>query len=322
MLEQKESIRCIDDVRTMSCEILNRSQDLIEIDYKKLDEVLMPRIETYVENKKENSWLPEGSNLPIEQEVGLNLFFNVINFCYKDLKTGNEYVFKKCNGKETSRSAGLLAALAESGIDWNDFEAVSKITPEKWLEMTQISESNPMYLGAERRDKITGFAKKLLESECVNMPDFLDECDFDASRMAFILSESGYFDDCFMKRAQLTSRMINDVLARRKADTLCGMEKLTVMADYRIPQAFYNLGTVNIVNMELLGKLINQSPILSESREEKALRATAVFIGKIVAAKLGITEADVDMILWGLSQDMVKKGEMLIPHMLVATDAY
>jgi hypothetical protein len=67
---------------------------------------------------------------------------------------------------------------------------------------------------------------------------------------------------------------------------------------------------------------LNGTPIPAGSREEKALRATAVYVGKIVADRLGISEAEADNVLWGLSQDMVRKGEMAIPHMIVATDAY
>jgi len=41
-----------------------------------------------------------------------------------------------------------------------------------------------------------------------------------------------------------------------------------------------------------------------------------------VADKLGITEAETDSILWGLSQEMSNNGELAVPHMVVATDAY
>jgi hypothetical protein len=52
------------------------------------------------------------------------------------------------------------------------------------------------------------------------------------------------------------------------------------------------------------------------------LRATAVVLGEEVAKRLSISESEADGILWGLSQAMAKMGEMIIPHMLVATDAY
>jgi len=37
---------------------------------------------------------------------------------------------------------------------------------------------------------------------------------------------------------------------------------------------------------------------------------------------MNITEVEADLLLWNLSQDVSAKGELLIPHMLVATDKY
>ena len=79
---------------------------------------------------------------------------------------------------------------------------------------------------------------------------------------------------------------------------------------------------VTIKSDDLLYNLVYDVPLDPGSREEQALRATSVTIGKTVAEKMGVMEADVDGYLWGLSQEMVKRGEMSIQHMMVATDAY
>ena len=322
MTENRETAGLIEDIRVESGETLKNAQDLVEIDMTSIDEVLMPRISTYLAARKENNWLPEGHEFSLEKEAGLNLFIDVINFCYKDPTTGNEYRFTDRDGKVIKRATGLLTAMARSSVDWNNFLRVSQISINQWEEMLQLSDNNQMYLGEERRDKIVGFAKFLLSQGYENMPNLLIDCDYDALIILDLLDDSDYFEDKFMKRSQLACSMINDVLMRRGCDPLSNIEKLTVMADYRIPQVFYNLGSVVVTDKNLVDSLVKGFPILANSREEMALRATAILVGKVVADKLGICEAEADGILWGLGQDMVKKGEMIIPHMIVATDAY
>ena len=246
----------------------------------------------------------------------------MVNFCYQDPTTGHEYIYLDNESRKIRRSTGLLAAMARSEVDWASLSSIRDISVPTWRKMTQISDSNSMFLADERRDKVVGFANRLLSLGYGGTLDLLIDSEYSASKMILILNESGYFDDKFMKRSQLACRMTSEVLVRRGHEPLSDLDKLTVMADYRIPQVFYNLAAVNIVDQELADKLENGQPILSNSREEKALRSTAVVVGKMVANKMGVSEAEVDNILWGLSQDMVKQGEMVIPHMIVATDAY
>ena len=216
-----------------------------------VDEVLMPRINAYLTSRKEDGWLPEGHEFSLEKEAGLNLFIDVINFCYKDPATGNEYRFTDSDGKVIKRATGLLTAMARSEVDWNSFSSVSKISMNKWVQMLQLSDSNQMFLGEERREKIVGFAKYLLSHNYENMPNLLIDCGYDVLTILDLLNESGYFEDTFMKRSQLACRMINDVLVRRRERSPIDTEKLTVMADYRIPQVLYNPGAV-IVWQELV----------------------------------------------------------------------
>ncbi len=319
--ENEQTFDQINNIRIFAHDILESSKDLLVIDKPKIEEVLLPEITRYLNARTEKAWLPEGHDLSPEQEIGLNLFLNVINFCYKDPETGHEYFFTDGDGKQVKRATGLLAAMARSRVDWNNFDSVGKMSVEEWREIAQISSANPMFLADERGNKIVGFAKHLLSLGFKSTIDFIEGCELDAVPMVEMLNKSGYFEDMFMKRSQLACRMINDVLIRRQSSPLDNINKLTVMADYRIPQVFCNLEVVNL-DIELLELLTTEYPIVPESREEIALRATAVVIGKMVAEKMGITEAEVDNILWGLSQDMVKTGEMKIPHMIVATDAY
>lgn len=272
----------------MSADILRKCEDLVEINPLTIDEILLPKIRSYLGTKSGDNWLPEGHYLPFYSEFGLNLFFNVVNFCYKDPASGCEYLYLDKAGGRLKRSTGLLAAMARSGIDWASLDSIQAVSPQLWREMLQISDKNPMFLPDERRNKIVGFASHLLSLGYEGVSELLVDSDYSASKVIQILSRSGYFEDKFLKRAQLACRMISDVLVRNGHEPLCDLDQLTVMADYRIPQVFYNLGVVDIVHNDLVDRLYKEQPLLSNSREEEALRATAVVVGKMVANKLGI----------------------------------
>lgn len=322
MTERKESPQYADNIRSRSAEILSQSTDLIRINADKLESTVVPRLEQFARDRQDGNYLPIGSELTQEQEVGLNLFYNVINFCYQDPETGNEYTFQSESGKTVKRSTGLLTALYESGIDWNDLCQVSALTPDRWQQICQSSAENPLYLAEDRGSRLVELADYLLEEGHQTVDNFIVDCDFDAQRIIDKLLPTGLFDDEFLKRAQLAGRMINDVMIRRTKWGLSGIREMTIMADYRLPQVFYNLGALDIVDPSMLTALVEHQPIAAGSREELALRAASIALGEQIANKMDITEAWADNLLWGLSQEMAKNSEMAIPHMIVATDAY
>jgi hypothetical protein len=150
---------------------------------------------------------------------------------------------------------------------------------------------------------------------------FIEVNNFDSLKITQVLIESGFFKDEFLKRAQVALKMMDAVLEARNGRGLNGIDLLTCMADYRIPQVFYNLDAVKL-SPDLEGQLTRLEPVLSDSRAELALRATVIVIGTQLAELMGINEAEVDTLLWEYSQQMDKTGQMKIPHMVVATDKY
>lgn len=305
----------------MSAKILTNSQDLLTVQNEPIDQVLIPKLQEYVRDQTTNTWLPPGADLSPESEVSLNLYFNVNNFCYKDPASSQEYSYVDRKGSVSKRSSGLFKALAEAGIDWNNPKQVEEQTVGKWEEIIQLTPDNPMYLGKERGERITKFAEYLQKIGCDASADLVKLAQSDSILLVGYLERSGLFTDKFLKRAQLASRMVGNVLVRRGEPALEGSAYLTVPADYRVPQVFYNFGVVKLA-ADLQNTLEHETPIAAQSREELALRATAVSVGSEVAQRLNITEAECDERIWGLSQVMAKKRELPIPHMIVATDAY
>ncbi len=321
MKERKFSLPITDGVREFSQRILEDSEDILAINWKTLQENLLPMLMEFRSEMGEGKDPFANEELPPEQELGLNLFLNVVNFCFQDPETGMEYRYTGKNGNIILRSTGLKSAMAESGINWGSFSEVSGMTHGHWKRITQTGPENPLFLGAERGRRIARFAEYLLIRGFPTPESLIENCGYDTEKLLGILDESGFFDDLFMKRSQLTVHIFDNVLKRRFDRGLSGTDKLTVMADYRLPQILYNSGVIEL-SPSLSKKLETGVKINPDSREENALRAATVVVGERLAHLMGIQETEVDMLLWVLARKLDKEGRMRIPHMLVSTDKY
>lgn len=316
MKEREQYLVSTQDIREDAKRILDQARDLLTVDYNSIPAVLAPMLADF----QKNSPKPEQPNIQMQLELGQTLFFDAVNFCFKDPATMHEYTFTT-GGREYKRSSGLFMAIKESGIDWNNLDHVATIGKNKWRQISQIGSANPMYLGDERGERISGLAKKMLADGYKTVSGFTASTNGDGMEMLTYLANSRFFDDEFLKRAQLTVRMFNDVFRKHGAPEFKNMDQLTAMADYRLPQVFYNLRVVKLSG-GLIMKLLNQEPINANSREERAIRATVVTVAEKVSKVMGINECDIDTLLWNLSQKMAKEEKLPIPHMLVTTDKY
>lgn len=306
-------------VREHARDVLKESSNILTIDTKAIDTNLIPRLE-----ELDRMWdkLPftRGHRM-FDQDLGLVVYYNVMNFCFQDPKTRHEYTYTTQAGKKQTRSTAFFTALAEAPVDWNDPKAVRRISLDRWMKMTQQSEKNVLYLGKERLEKAIGFSNFLIEKGYPSVVAFVEADQRDAQNLIYVFIESGYYEDEFLKRAQLTLRSIDEIMTAHKHLHLKRIDLLTCMADYRLPQVFYNTGVVKLSD-ELKKKLKNQEEIIAGSPEEKALRATVIVVGEYIAKAMHTTESNIDRLLWELSQEMAHDGELPIPHMLVATDKY
>jgi hypothetical protein len=244
-----------------------------------------------------------------------------LNFCYRDPASGRDYLYTSRDGRQLRRTSAFFTSLVESGLDWNEVKQVESLSPERWKEVLQLEGSNVLYLGLERRERIVGLAGYLSARGFNRVTDFISSCHDNVLELIEPLRDCGFFKDEFLKRAQVGIKMMDTVLSLRMGRSLNGMDLLNCMADYRIPQIFYNLGAVSLAP-QLRQHLESEKPIISGSREELALRSSVIVIGQKLADLMSINEAEVDTLLWEYSQVMVKDGLMKIPHMLVATDKY
>jgi len=310
-----------DSVRELSRKIVDASSEILTINNEALERDLASRLQTLQNEPKSNSDLFADESLSPENELGLNLFLDVVNFCYQNPYTQKSYEYINKEGKSKSRSTGLKAAMAESGINWGNTKEVADLTPEKWAEIIQLDKNKEFYLGTERGKRIAGFAFTLAAHGFKNITGFLTYVEYDTENLLPTLNGSGYFTDEFAKRSQLSVNMMDGVLKRRFSKEFKGMETLTVMADYRLPQLMYNFGTIELAE-NLRAKLMKQEIIETRSPEELALRAATITVGEKLSKLMGMSEGQVDSLLWTLAGDLGRNGKLTIPHMLVPTDKY
>lgn len=313
------SLSPFESIRQMAADVILNSTDLLVINSDIVSTDLKRKLNEFRSSRSAN--LLSVQDLSPEDELGLSLFFNAVNFCYRDPASGLDYQYRSHDGRQLRRTSAFFTALSESGIQWNDVRQVAALEKYRWIETLQLKEPNRLYLGLERRERITGLAQFLLSKSYKTVTDFVAACQDDVLPIAAHLVESGFFKDEFLKRAQVGIKMLDSVLSARMQHGLAGMDLLTCMADYRIPQVFYNLGAVDL-SPALHQLLESEKPVLSGSREELALRASVIVIGCRMSELMNINEAEVDTLLWEYSQVMVKNDQMKIPHMLVATDKY
>lgn len=321
-MKEKEPItHYSDNVRDYSHKIVEENKDLLLIDNFILESTFVSELRKFKDSLKSAGDPFSTDNLTAENELGLNLFLDVINFCFSNPYSHSDYSYTNKVGEVIKRSTGLKTAMSESAINWGNTREVAKISPVEWAKAIQLDKNEDFYLGQDRGKRISEFAGKLVRSGFKNISDFLKFTEYDTEILLPILDKSGYFDDKFQKRSQLAISMMNGVLKRRFGKEFKGTENLTIMADYRLPQVMYNFGAIKL-SEGLLAKLTRQEVLESDSPQELTLRAASVVIGENISRILGIDENQVDALLWTLSQKMARGGALKIPHMLVPTDRY
>jgi hypothetical protein len=237
-----------------------------------------------------------------------------------DPESKQEYKYISKNQDLIPRSTGLFRAMQESDVKWRDFKDVARLTNTKWITFTQINQENPLYLGPERHNRIIKFANYLIDKGYRNPTQLLEEQHFNVKNILQILVGSKLFEDKFLKRAQVAVKGIAEAIAQDNI-TLQGIDELTCMPDYRLPQVFYNLNIINL-DPKVLNSLLKLEILEPNGDVEISLRASVVVIGETLSKLMNKPEFQVDSLLWRLSQKLSEQGKLKIPHMIVATDKY
>jgi len=228
---------------------------------------------------------------------------------------------------------GLLAALnkaIEKGFPILNFKYLAKIPENDLKEIFKGNVEIPLF--KERLNILRENGKILVEKFGGDFENVIRKSKMDALKLLKIIVENfPSFNDFaiykgkkvfFHKRAQL---LIGDIYRKfkEKFQNLKNIDKLTALADYKIPQILRKLGILEY-SEELTEKIDNKILIPAGSEEEIEIRANTIWAIELMKGEIKkkipkIMAIDIDSHLWLLGQ---KKSPEDKPYHLTRTIFY
>ena len=303
-----------DTVREYSSQIMSKASS-VGIDMKRLEVVA----ETLKDEKIE---IPTWDHIHLqttdfEEAAQYFLTLNAINYCF--FHSANSPVGQE-RFSDGSMSGAELAAqrITDNWHDMRDPNFLQKID-ESDLTDRLFKAKIPIPLVKER---VVAFRElgSFLEQASLNenyFTDLFQHFGGDARAVAEYLPQAlPSWGDPFLKRAQLFVGMLYGRMQNSSENAIDpqSLKKLTVFADYRVPQALVATGVMTL-SRGLLRRIKRGVELPSGSPEEQEIRAGTILAGDMLANQLSqkkgteINALHVDYLLWKLARDM-KKGQV------------
>lgn len=257
------------------------------------------------------------------------LISDALNFCFwSENPWSVEY-----RGRRWTRTyammAGLLRAI-EADASW--------LTAARWASATSADVAR-IFAGvgaiplAPRRLEILHETGTILGKRFGgSFVRLVEEAGGDAYRLAYLLAElfPSFCDVAsyrgrtvaFLKRAQICTADLHRVWQANGHAGLTNRDRLTVFADYRLPQLFRHEGLL-AVSDELARRIDSGAILPAGSEEEVELRVATIWLSKLLAdalAELGHGQPmwELDYVLWTLA----RRPAVTVPHHRTITTAY
>lgn len=254
---------------------------------------------------------------------------NSINFCFW-AKNENDKWKIDYNGKKIG-GYNALAFLLKKIFENTDFSSFDEFTYSEFRKLFYGEKEIPLI--KERfdilqenykilKDKYDGRFSALVEmcdynalkilSELVdNFPSFRDETEYRGRKIAFY------------KRAQILIGDLYCAFNGKKWGNLKNLDKITVFADYRVPQILRGYGILEYAG-SLTSKIDNKELMSFGSEEEIEIRANTIWAGEFIKEELKKSEVnmrsfEIDWVLWNQAQE---GGVDLKPYHLTETIFY
>lgn len=253
---------------------------------------------------------------PQNKLIDLILIFNTINFFYWAGK-GEEKWSIKLKDKFLDGSAGVFAALEkaiEEGYELFRGKALVDLSKADFKHIMRGNIEIPML---EKRvaclNEAGGVLERRFKGEFVNL---VREANRSAVKLTYLLVNNfPSFDDSakwrevkveFHKRAQLSAKMIHDALHGKGLGKFDDLDKLTVFADYKLPQMLRKAEILSYAK-SLANKIDNFVEIPAGSQEEIEIRANTIWACEFIKEELkprfpSVIAAYIDSLLWLASQ--------------------
>jgi len=260
---------------------------------------------------------------PPEKLIQIIFLFNVINFCFWAKKEEEKWTIK-VEGKQIDGSVALFRAIEEEVKSNPNFLKGSYLAKLSSSKLKAILKGNVVIPLFSERLKCLQEAGRVLENKFHNsFLGLFEKARNDAIKMVdLLINNFPYFNDvakingvkvAFYKRAQLNSKMVNDVLVSRGQKGLRNLDKLTAFADYKIPQILRKMGILEY-NEKLAHQIDSFAIIENNSRQEIEIRANTIWGAEFIRQELKkrfnfITASHIDSMLWNLSQKKSKNDK-------------
>ena len=234
------------------------------------------------------------------------LLLNSINYCYFD-QDGKKFY----DGKYSGSSLASLR-LTENWEEIKGPQFLAEVDENHLLSELFRAES-PISMVKERAAALREIGEFLNHNPDFTFRKFFQKCKCNAYYTSQALPTLlPTWRDPFFKRTQL---FVGMVYGRFQYDEVrpfdCGLEDLTVFADYRVPQTLIAMGIIE-PTAPLLTRLHQNQFLGSGSRKELELRAATILGADALMYALGEEIGDmnalhIDYLLWGAAR---KKEEM------------
>lgn len=251
---------------------------------------------------------------------------DTLNFCFwnKQNKWTVDYQGKKHSGYR-ALAASLTRAMDENVPITNpDYLANMQMKDLEYL----LRGKGELLLKDERLKGINELGKVLIEKHNGDALHILEKAGYDAQALAYLVAnELSSFRDIaiykkrmipMLKRAQI---LAGDIYAATNIK-LSGMDRLTIFADYKLPQLFHEYDVLKY-SAELENKIMQQIEIPAKSEQEIEIRAATIQACEMIKnefAKHGrqLAAYQIDWILWLTSKEL----PLTKPHHLTKTIFY
>ncbi|HDQ70737.1 MAG TPA: hypothetical protein ENN19_01425 [Chloroflexi bacterium] len=267
---------------------------------------------------------------PPESRAAQILLFNTINFSYwGDPKWTIDF-----HGRPLDGAWGMLGALArarEEGFPIFGGRYLAEISAAGMRHILRGNVEIPMF--EARLDIWREVGRGLLEHFDGDFIRLIKAAGNDALALVDLLvTHFPSFDDTaaldehtivFYKRAQLATAMLYEAFGGTGLGNLVRAERLTVFADYKLPQVLRRLGILRY-HPHLAAHIDRREPLAAGSREEIEIRAATIWAAELMRQDLAsrapeITALHIDYWLW---QEGQAKGPTIKPYHRTRTIDY
>lgn len=267
---------------------------------------------------------------PSESRAAQIMLFNTINFSYwGDPKWTIDF-----HGQPLDGAWGMLGALSqavEEGLPIFEGRYLAGISAAELRYILRGNVEIPMFQA--RLDILHEAGRVLVERFDGDFIRLIEAADNDAPTLArLLIAHFPSFDDkatldgriiLFYKRAQLAAAMVYEAFRGEGLGALARADRLTVFADYKLPQALRRWGILRY-QPRLAARIDQCKPLAAGSREEIEIRAATVWAAELMRQVLAsrapeITALHIDYWLWQKGQ---AKGPTIKPYHRTRTIYY